>query len=364
MSSRMMFAGLFFSVATGAHTAAVAQPVGTKVEVVGHFTANEDANLGVSGIACSNPMTDPLRVCLVALDEGLSAQLATLTLLPTPKLTIHQTVPLLDKAWKDDPRLKEIPAVSCSEGAGKFNEHDSEGVSFLAGSFIVTGSHGCGRNSHKFKASSFVDVRLAAPSAEQLSGGEGVLDSGALPDWSPRLDIALSTLPDLAASYGQDIAGGNGLSIEGIAAAGGDLFFGLRSPVSNAGAPIVSLSASDLFDNSDAVTAVLHFASLEGLGVRDLALLDASPLRFLVLAGPKDGEEGPFKVFLFSPREGGGQGAVELIDELPLKPGEKAEGILAAARDDKRVSVLVLHDGVVDGDPMIYDLPLPQGTPK
>lgn len=359
MSSRTVSAGLLLLALIGTPIETFAQPVGTKVEVVGHFTQVESADSEVSGIDCSNSIADPVRVCLVALDEGLSAQLVTFALRPTPKLTIYQSVPLLNEASEDDRRLKEIPQTACPAGEGKFNENDSEGVSFLAGNFVVTGSHGCGRKKHRFKASAFLDIRLAAPSIEALSEGDKALGTGAVPDWTPRLNQAFYNLPDLATAFGKDTSSGSGLSIEGIAGSGNFLFFGLRSPVLNTGTPIVAVNASDLFEGSGALTAVTHLATLRGLGIRDLALLDSNPLQLLILAGPKDGEGGPFKVFLFSPHKGGGSGATTFVDELPYVAGEKAEGVLVVARDGRNVRILVVHDGVPNGDPTLYDLTLP-----
>ena len=334
---------------------------GIKVPLVGHFTVDEDAALNLSGIDCSTPTDKPTRVCLVALDEGLAAQLVELTLEPAASLTVRQTVPLLRKSDASDPKLAGLPGkVKCSAGTKKFNENDSEGVSFLDGYFYVAGSHGCGRHSDAFKASAYIDLRIGAPAAADVPVGDV--------KWTPQLNEVLSALPDL--NFGQNINGGSGLTVEGIAGSHGTLFFGLRSPVLTDGAPIVAVPASDLFDGTGPTPHAVHTVALEGLGIRDLAVLpgsqapaDSDPIRLLILAGPKSGDGGPFKVFLLelpddqkmtdqksAPRR--------LLGELKTEPGEKAEGMVVTNHTDTAVGVLILYDDVTDGDPTLYQLDL------
>ena len=87
-----------------------------------------------------------------------------------------------------------------------------------------------------------------------------------------------------------------------------------------------------------------------------------SALYLLVLAGPKAASDGPFALFLFSPHEGGGVGTNSRIACLPVPSGEKAEGLLVATRDGDNVGVVVVHDGVPDGDPTLYKIVLPNGA--
>ena len=322
-------------------------PEPRKVQVEGHFLDDDDQNLEVSGIACSTSPGEAMRTCLIALDEGLAAQWATLTLGPDPKLTVGAAVPLFDVSANTPELRAGIPPVACAGGTGEFNEHDSEGVAFAGDHFFLTGSHGCGRNSSKFKASSFIDVRLAA------------MDGAEPPVLTTLLNTALANLPALTAAFGKDIADGSGISIEGIAASDDTLFFGLRSPVLDDGAPIVAVDAAALFAGGDAPGGILYNAKLDGMGVRDLAVLGTDPLQLLVLAGPSAGEGGAFAVFLFTPHEGNGSETTVPVAALSVPDGEKAEGLLVAARDGNKVKALILHDGVEDGDPTLYDLTLP-----
>jgi hypothetical protein len=88
-------------------------------------------------------------------------------------------------------------------------------------------------------------------------------------------------------------------------------------------------------------------------------VLGTDPLQLLVLAGPSAGEGGAFAVFLFTPHEGNGSETTVPVAALSVPDGEKAEGLLVAARDGNNVKALILHDGVEDGDPTLYDLTLP-----
>jgi len=330
-----------------AGTAAAAQPApGVKVTVEGNFTDEEDANVEISGIACSSPPGESARACLVALDEGLAAQWVTLMLSPTPTLTVGEPATLFDES-ADTPELRKgIPETSCSAGEGNFNEHDTEGVAFEGGNFILAGSHGCGRNRQRFKASAFVDVRLSE-------------DAGSAPVLSSGLNSILHELPELKAAYGLDTQTGEGISIEGVAAASGKLFFGLRSPVLADGAAIVEVGADALFSGKEGDAPLLHFAELEGMGIRDLAALDSDPPRLLILAGPKSGGDGPFSVVLFTPNPDGGTGTATPVQELTTEGDAKAEALLVAARNGSDVKVLVMHDSILDGEPRLHDLVLP-----
>ncbi len=325
--------------------AAMPAQAGEKVRVLGDFINDDKQNAELSGIACSTPLGEPTRTCLVALDEGLSAQWVILTLGPTPTLEVVEAAPLFDETAKTSDLLAAIPQVSCSGGTGNFNEQDSEGVAFGGGHFFIAGSHGCGRKTSKFKASSFVDVRL---------GPRGAAEAPAL---SPLLNATLQST-GLKSSYGKDIADG-GITVEGIAASDDTLFFGLRSPVGEDGAHVVAVDADALFAGGSAPAGVVYKAKLGGSGIRDLAVLDNNPLRLLVLAGPDEGEGGPFEVFLFEPNRGEGSETTARLIKLDVPGSEKAEGLLIAAREGNDVTVLVLHDGVSGGDPTLHKLTLP-----
>ena len=209
----------------------------------------DGASTSLSGIDCT-PMTGGRdRICLIALDEGLKAQWALFSLEPTPTLTfLHDdTVTLFDDSIFTDEVRSEIPIAACRDGEGKLNENDSEGVSFFDNQFFVTGSHGCGRKGHKFKRSQFIDVRVPP------RGADGK------PDPTARLNKLLRRLPFLGSSYGQDLDN-RGISIEGIAATKDRLFFGLRSPVPNEEAAILSVDKRALFSKHDPLAEKIYSA--------------------------------------------------------------------------------------------------------
>jgi hypothetical protein len=325
----------------------LAQQQSGDVVVNGNFVSGDDENTALSGIACAEPAAGTPRTCLVALDEGLAAQWATLSLDAPATLTVGNPIALFDGSADTAELQAQIPATSCRNGPGAFNENDSEGVAFLDNQFFVAGSHGCGRNRHKFKASQFIDVRIP------LQGAAGT------PSATARLNRVLWRLPFLASSYGKDLDDGKGLSIEGIAAAGDRLYFGLRSPAPNDEAAILSVDANAMFSESDPLAEKMYSADLGGLGVRDLARLDGDPARFLALGGPTKGEGGAFAIFLVTLGTDDSPTLVSRLADLSMTGEEKAEGMTVVKQEGGKVTVLVLHDGVANGHPVLHDLQLP-----
>jgi hypothetical protein len=131
----------------------------------------------------------------------------------------------------------------------------------------------------------------------------------------------------------------NGLDIEGITLLPKRLLLGLRGPVVDSHAVVVSLPRKAALLPGD--KPHLHMLDLGGLGVRDLARRGD---HVLVLAGPVTAADGPFRIHRWQPR---GDGRIEAADVLYewASSHEHPEGLCPF---------------VVDGQPgmlVVYDTP-------
>jgi hypothetical protein len=150
----------------------------------------------------------------------------------------------------------------------------------------------------------------------------------------------------------------NGFDVEGLAAAGGRLFLGLRGPVLRGYAVVVEVEPRDDGDGLLRLRRIgpgkqryrKHFLDLEGLGVRELAE-DGDDL--LVLAGPTMDVRAPAALFrwrdaLRVEEETVAEGeAIEKLMELPhdVEGGrDHPEGVTVVTADDLPHSVLVVYD--------------------
>lgn len=142
----------------------------------------------------------------------------------------------------------------------------------------------------------------------------------------------------------------NGFDIEGIAVAGELVAVGLRGPVINQWACIVTFEAKAKRKKIHVAKPLdyrKHWLKLRGLGVRDLKT-DGPDL--LVLAGPTQALDGPVRVYRWPGwREAVADGAAavvepELLLELPNGDGcDHAEGLLPWPVKRGR-ALLVVHD--------------------
>lgn len=132
----------------------------------------------------------------------------------------------------------------------------------------------------------------------------------------------------------------NGVDIEGMVVFGDRILFGLRGPVIGGSAVVVEVLVRDglQIDNR---AFHLHFLDLEGLGVRDLAHAGDS---LLVLAGPVNSAEGPFRIYPWTPIR------IDRVQQ-PGKPiladwmqdGERPEGVCQLERNGQS-GILILYD--------------------
>ena len=170
----------------------------------------------------------------------------------------------------------------------------------------------------------------------------------------------------------------NGLDIEGLAGREGVLFLGLRAPVRDGEATILSMEVDALWRGKAAsgggkaasgggqATVTHHRIALgEGRGIRDLTAL-AQDAGFLLLAGPSGGGGGGKKSALGEAYEfwhwpGPGSPAVRLGPLGPAATSDqaKAEGLLILSQPSTHIEGIVFHDGPKNGAPHGFRLSPP-----
>lgn len=184
----------------------------------------------------------------------------------------------------------------------------------------------------------------------------------------------------------------NGLDIEGLAGREGVLFLGLRAPVRDGEATILSMEVDALWggqaapggdqtasgggkaasggdqtaSGSGRATVTHHRIALgEGRGIRDLTAL-AQDAGFLVLAGPSGGGGGGKKSALGEAYEfwhwpGPGSPAVRLGPLGPAATSDqaKAEGMLILSQSSTHIEGIIFHDGPKNGAPHGFRLSPP-----
>lgn len=312
----------------------------------------------LSGMACRPATHDATLDCLVVNDESTAAQRVTIG---GGRLTPGAMVPLIG----DDPPRTAVgsrPIIdTCPSGAGKFGEFDGEGVAFAAaspagdGAFYVVGSHGCSRNKGEFRPSSFLLARVRTSRNGDLAPVE----------LSWRLSDALRAAPIVGAYFGRSLGPDfQGLNVEGIAAVGDRLLFGLRAPARNGSAYVVRMSVAGLFapgsGPSSADPKAFPVALGPNAGIRDMAALPDG--RLLVLSGPaQEQKDVPYSIALVTLDDVAESGSVQWLARLEdvVVGGEraKAEAITVLGRDGDVLRLLVLFDGLENGGPREYRIP-------
>ncbi|AWN43612.1 DUF3616 domain-containing protein [Methylobacterium durans] len=305
----------------------------------------------VSGIACLPPDGEGRRACLVVNDQDTYAQLARLD---GERLQGGDLVFLIDKDRKRLIQGRKPRRLGCSRGKGGFKDLDGEGVAYAAPFFYVVGSHGCARKDRTGVSSAFVLARLRVdPDGVPPSNDFGSVET----TW--RLNEILRRDPVVGPHFGRDLdEAHDGLNIEGVAAIGDRLFFGLRAPSIGGRAFVLAVRADDLFAPGDAVSGAegerIDLELGDGVGIRDLAALEDG--RLLVLSGPTlQQSDVPFRVHAVEPKPRGRLELLTALTDVPIGSGEraKAEGILPLDGQARRF--LVLFDGLRNGGPWLYE---------
>lgn len=146
-------------------------------------------------------------------------------------------------------------------------------------------------------------------------------------------------------------AEGGGINIEGLAVRDGRLFVGFRSPAPRGWAFVVETT----FDRPEA--GALRMLLLGGRGVRDLAAVKGG---FLVLAGPSgDGAEHDFYLYFWDGRDCRPDvkpGQCRPLCKVPHVGKQSPEGLAVTSETDDAYELVIVHDGIVNGEPTRYRL--------
>jgi hypothetical protein len=345
--------GLSVMVAAG-NAEAASEIALTPMKLSGEFLGKKkkDVATDLSGIACL-AAKGASRTCLAVNDENRNAQFATIE---GNQMTVGEPIALIGDAPDKQTLGKPPKKLDCSAGPGKYGDLDGEGVTFSAPYFYVVGSHGCSRNTNEFRLGSFILSQIRVDDS-----GQPVKD--AIQN-TYRVSDILEHAGKAAKSFGKDLKTAHGLNIEGIAADGDRLWFGLRAPLQKDSAFLVAAGVKDLFesghDRSKAKPIPPVRIALGGLGIRDLAVLPDR--RLLVLAGATEGPEVAFRVFIADPDDG----STRDLGTLPAVTGTvdneqvtgKAEGITVLDIDADRIRAAVLFDALPNGAPHMAVIPL------
>ncbi len=134
----------------------------------------------------------------------------------------------------------------------------------------------------------------------------------------------------------------NGVDIEGMVVFGDRILFGLRGPVIGRSAVVAEVPVRDGLQIDNRAFR-LHFLDLEGLGVRDLAHAGES---LLVLAGPVNSADRPFRIYSWTPIRTDRVQQLEPVLRDWIEDGEHPEGICQFERNG-RSGILILYDSPI-----------------
>jgi len=189
-------------------------------------------------------------------------------------------------------------------GADDQLEADVEALEVANDRLWICGSHSLTRRSQSKTKSDRVDPKIRKRPSRRLLGSVGLAPGG------DALAPPGTALPFKGAGSVRTVLGAhahiapfmqlpskeNGFDIEGLTVWRGKIFVGLRGPVVDNIAIIAAITVTSAF----AIGAVvLHFVDLGGLGVRDLARWQDT---ILILAGPVNSADGPFRLLQWQPQ--------------------------------------------------------------
>jgi len=287
----------------------------------------DKARTQLSGAACN----ENISRCIAANDEKTYAQFFTVS------------------------GSKIIPDASSIDLIAGDDEPDAEGAAHAGGSFYITGSHGNSRRKNKPNEQSYVVVRVNA-------------ESGAVDARSGKWRSAIFRSEKLKPYAAQPLKDGGpgqagGANVEGVAVWKDRMYLGFRGPSVGKNAYALSAPLGEVFDNSDKeMSARDHEIALgEKTGIRDLAAVDTG---LLILTGPvnepdNEGERVDRSIFHWSPETG----KLDRLAQLsPLAKGAKAETlvVLPDNGDKGRFRVLLIFEGIPNGDPFECSFPRPK----
>ena len=159
-----------------------------------------------------------------------------------------------------------------------------------------------------------------------------------------------------------------GTNVEGIAVIGDKLYAGLRTPIRDGHAYIVSARIEDLFAPDDTPLKSekpedrsIRIALPKDTGIRDLAALGGGAL--LILTGPTQDQE-DVGYHLYRLAKPAGDAELQLLGEITTTTkGDdgrraKAETVSVLDETDDKLTVLILYDNINEGEPTRYEIPV------
>ena len=269
----------------------------TDYEVVNGFDGLGPADL--SGIACIPIEQGKAYRCLAVNDETQTAQFATVE---DGKIEAGEEIRLIGESPDPETVGARPRSVPCPKITDDFEELDGEGVAYAAPYFYIVGSHGCSRKKGKFRLSTFILARIRVDREGRPVDEAGNVLTGSQAheavETTYRLSDLLPRAKEAGAYFGKKLdADTKGLTIEGIAVQGENLFVGLRAPSLDGRAFIVRANVDELFRPgrepapATALMETIPVALGPDVGIRDLAPLPDG--RLLILAGAASGRRNP-----------------------------------------------------------------------
>ena len=355
IGSMAALAAALIACGSSAQPAAIQLEPVSKFEIVGSFAGKKAGKkvTDLSGIACMAHQTSTIRTCLAVNDENQSAQFVAIKM-DEHKMVIGPTVRLIGNGPSANV-VGDKPSVRCPNGEAGFEEFDGEAVAYEEPYFYVIGSHGCSRKKGEFRPSSFLLARIRIDkerSPFDLNGNPSPSGAPGSVETTFRVADVLQQATQISAYFGKDLNADNGLNIEGMAVMDGKLVLGLRAPSVGGKAFVLRVDPASLFASQAGLVSEPELIALavgQDAGIRDLAALPDG--RLLVLSGPAQEQRNiPYDLFILEPRTG------EMIKVGSIKnEGEgKAEAVTVLEANKDELRLLVLFDGLENGDPREY----------
>ncbi|PZO42157.1 MAG: DUF3616 domain-containing protein [Pseudanabaena frigida] len=234
-------------------------------------------------------------------------------------------------------------------------EIDIEGIACEGSAVYVIGSHSYKREKIKLNQSyeqnrKAIATVLSETQRDQLFRFSLNADAE-IEKTSLRSIIELNDSNNLLYLFSRIPSKENGVDIEGLAVHNGLLYVGFRGPVLRDNwVPILKCKFAQPIVQADLV-----FVNLGGRGVRDITRVNDG---FLILAGAVGDGLVSYQVYfwdgedcLIGNRKLGNVGRLDILGELPVYENAKAEGLALLKESDSAYEVLIVFDGVKNGDP-------------
>ena len=232
----------------------------------------------------------------------------------------------------------ELPVVKLSKP-----EIDIEGIAVSGNTIYVVGSHSSNNKGEK------EDNRKSVFRFE-LDPNTGKLNSSIQKKSLQRILSQDNVLQEFANLQRKK----NGVDIEGIAVKGDRLYFGFRTPVlKNNYVPVVVVE----FDRLDRDEYELRYVNLEGSGIRDMVSVDRG---FLILADATGDNVNHYRVYFWNGSDNllksNEEREIKSLSKIPTKKDTKAEGLTILQETASSYQILVVYDGVKQGNPTVFEI--------